>query len=182
MMKYFINYKDLVNENVNVDKDKLFILKKNNGKVKIYPLSVLGDMVDLLLKLDPNKIDNSIKGTLVLEIDEKELKDVNPFIVHKYIKLDEKTYEGIENRVINLINYDAIVKMSIKEMNEGKLLTVIRDNDNFIINEKENRCVIPPEASNEAKASLKEEEYITIALIPNIESNKETNKKQDNVR
>lgn len=159
MMKYFINYKDLVNENVNVDKDKLFILKKNNGKVKIYPLSVLGDMVDLLLKLDPNKIDNSIKGTLVLEIDEKELKDVNPFIVHKYIKLDEKTYEGIENRVINLINYDAIVKMSIKEMNEGKLLTVIRDNDNFIINEKEN-IINYGRSINDTRRRIKEDDII----------------------
>lgn len=158
-MKYFINYKDLVNENVNIDKNKLFILKKNNGKVKIYPISVLGDIVDFLLKLDPNRIDNSIKGTLALEIDEKELKDVNPFIVHKYIKIDEKNYEGIENRVINLINYDAIVKMSIKEMNEGKLLTVIRDNNNFIIDENEN-IINYNRSINETRRMIKEEDVI----------------------
>ena len=158
-MKYFINYKDAINENLKVDKNKLFILKKNNGKIKIYPLCILGDIVDFLLKLDPNRIDNSIKGSLALEIDEKELKDINPFIVHKYIKSDEKTYENIENRVINLINYNAVLKMSIKEMNEGKLLTVIRDNDNFIIDENEN-IINYNRSINETRRRIKEEDVI----------------------
>lgn len=71
-------------------------------------------------------------------------------------------------------------KLNIESTSEGSIAKF--NGGQTIINEKENRCVIPPKASNEAKASLEAEGYITIALIPNIESNKETNKKQDNVR
>jgi len=71
-------------------------------------------------------------------------------------------------------------KLNIESTSEGSIAKF--NGGQTIINEKENRCVIPPKASNEAKASLEAEGYITIALIPNIESNKESNKEQDNVR
>lgn len=75
-------------------------------------------------------------------------------------------------------------KLNIESTSEGSIAKF--NGGQTIINEKENRCVIPPEASKEARASLEAEGYITIVLIPNIEPNiepnKEQNKKQDNVR
>lgn len=74
-------------------------------------------------------------------------------------------------------------KLNIESTSEGSIAKF--NGGQTIINEKENRCVIPPEASKEAEASLKDEEYITIVLIPNIEHiepNKKPNKNQDNVR
>lgn len=67
-------------------------------------------------------------------------------------------------------------KLNIESTSEGSIAKF--NGGQTIINEKENRCVIPPEASKEAKTSLEAEEYITIALILNIE----LNKNQDNVR
>ena len=70
-------------------------------------------------------------------------------------------------------------KLNIESTSEGSIAKF--NGGQMIINEKENRCVIPPKASKEAKTSLEAEEaeeYITIALRPNIE----LNKNQDNVR
>ena len=67
-------------------------------------------------------------------------------------------------------------KLNIESTSEGSIAKF--NGGQIIIDERKNACVIPPEASKEAKTSLEAEDYITIALIPNIE----LDKNQENVR
>ena len=54
-------------------------------------------------------------------------------------------------------------KLNIESTSEGSIAKF--NGGQTIINEKENRCVIPPEASKEATCSDREEDYITMKLV-----------------
>lgn len=58
-------------------------------------------------------------------------------------------------------------KLKIESTNGGSIAKVC--GGQMIVDEEQNACRIPPEASKEARTSREEEDYITIILVPNKE-------------
>ena len=58
-------------------------------------------------------------------------------------------------------------ELKIESTNGGSIAKVC--GGQMIVDEKQNQCKIPPEASKEARTSREEEDYITIKLVPNKE-------------
>lgn len=54
-------------------------------------------------------------------------------------------------------------KLKIESTNGGSIAKVC--GGQMIIDEEQNQCKIPPEASKEARTSREEEDYITIKLV-----------------
>lgn len=138
-IKYFINYKDLKNNNtinkeITPESKELKIIKKyKDGNIKIIPLSYFKENAKLFLE-NIDELENNKKGIcLMVELTKEETLLISPSLIKKYRAKNENVYEMIKSE-IKLINYSAFANMTLKEMNSGnihKLVTVISNGKNL---------------------------------------------------
>ena len=138
-MKYFIfisQYLKMNNNNIPIEKIK-FLKEGENNKVDIFPMSQISNDTDFIIK-NQKIIEKRCSIKIVVEVDEKEIKNTKFINAKKYKHIEKSKYELIEEKELSLINYALIYDMSVKDLNKGKIVMVDKKNGYYIINTDDN--------------------------------------------
>ena len=132
MIKYFISYEDLLENNklnrtIDFDSKELHIIRKNkDNNIRIETLSNFSELKIHFDKLiQSNNYCN--KGVLLVELTEEEKELFDPILVKTYNKKEDGTFEKVFNseNIVSLINYDSIRNMRPNEFVEGELVALM---------------------------------------------------------
>lgn len=132
MIRYFISYKTLINdEKLEMDLDlfspELVVIRKNkDGNYRVEPILYFNgyrkDLVTYADKITQNKKDVS----LMVELSEEMAKKISSLYLHTFETLDSRENKNIlkekEDKVIKLINYNCYKNMSLKDSEKGYLV------------------------------------------------------------
>lgn len=138
-MKYFIfisQYLKMNNNNIPIEKIK-FLKEGENNKVDIFSMSQISNDTDFIIK-NQKIIEKRCSIKIVVEVDEKEIKNTKFINAKKYKHIEKSKYELIEEKELSLINYALIYDMSVKDLNKGKIVMVDKKNGYYIINTDDN--------------------------------------------
>ena len=136
MRKYFINYKDLKENNklnfeINPYNERLKILKREkDGSIKIEPILYftsyienLDSFVDMVEKKRKNI-------SFAFELTEEEAKKYNPLVIKEYEKHDNVYYlKREESKDIVLLKYDVLSNLKVSDINNGHIV-ILKYNKN----------------------------------------------------
>lgn len=130
MIRYFINYEDLIENNVinkviKIDCPELFIIKKH--KKNYYKFEPIIHFNKNILKVI-RKLNYKKKGLLMVELTKEESLEFDSLFIKTYKSLDNDIY--IKDNVINdenirLINFKTLVNMNNKELRNGNIVAMM---------------------------------------------------------
>ena len=136
MIKYFISYEDLLENNklnreINFDSKELHIIRKTKGKkIRIEPFHKFfksnSESKEAFEKLIQN--DNyTQKGMLLVELSSDEKDLFNPLIIKTYKLNENKSFEKVynESSEVNLINYNLVINMRNSELEKGEVIALM---------------------------------------------------------
>lgn len=132
MIRYFISYKNLINDNkldrkLDIYSPELKVMKKNkNGTYRVEPILYFTGYANDLLSY-AEKINYNKKGImLMVELSSEEVKQFNPLTI-KSFETDEKNINLLKPKKekVRLINYRALVNMNIKELESGTFHKIV---------------------------------------------------------
>lgn len=156
MLRYFISYKTLINDDklemeLDLFSPELVIIKKNkSGNYRVEPILYFNgyrkDLVTYADKITQNKKDVS----LMVELSEAIAKKINSLYLKVFETLDDEENKNIlkekEPKVIKLIKYNCYKNMSLRDIDKGCLVllensyrnnvSVKRINNIFNVNRK----------------------------------------------
>ena len=152
MIKYFISYEDLLEDNklnkkIDFDRAELHIIRKyKDNKIRIESLKNFSEFKKSFEKLIQNN-NYTKKGILLVELTEEEKDMFDPLIIKTYKKLDDVSYEKVFNNesVISLINYNSIKNMKPSEFERGEvvaLMPCIEDPENMYISLDREKTIV----------------------------------------
>ena len=133
MVRYFINYEDLIENNV-IDKNIslysscLFIKKKmKKGLVKFVPLfNYIGNNSNILNYV--KKLNYSKKGLLMVELSYDEMKEFDELLIKKYESIEDNVCKKVfvkNDNTIKLINYKTLCNMNDDELSKGNIVVLM---------------------------------------------------------
>jgi len=132
MVRYFINYEDLVennviNKNINIYSSNLFIKKKyKKGLVKFENILYFNDyninILNFAKKLNYNK-----KGILMVELTKEEADKFDNLLIKKYKNINDNICEKIYNNgnQIKLIKFNDLINLSEEEIKKGTIIALM---------------------------------------------------------
>ena len=142
MVRYFINYEDLIENNV-IDKNIslysscLFIKKKmKKGLVKFVPLfNYIGNNSNILNYV--KKLNYSKKGLLMVELSYDEMKEFDELLIKKYEPIEDNVCKKVfvkNDNTIKLINYKTLFNMNDDELSKGNIVVLMPcvSNNNYM--------------------------------------------------
>lgn len=144
-IKYFILYKDLIDNNIldkkiDIYSNELKIVKKyKDGSIIVTPILYFKGYAENFLEY-ADKFCNNKKGiSLMVELSKEEASKFDPLFIKKFSTKDGVHFEMLSNE-IKLINYSSFVDMTTKEMNSGnvhKTVSLIMLDDGYfeVVNE-----------------------------------------------
>ena len=133
MIKYFISYKNLMNDNklnkvFDIYSPELKIVKKNKDNTyRVEPILYFNGYAKDVISL-ANKITSNNRGiSLMVELTKEEIKDINPLFVKKMETKDDKKFKlsNEQEREIKLINYNCFTNMTSVEINSSKFHKIV---------------------------------------------------------
>ena len=133
MIRYFINYEELLennflNEVIDIANPRLNIIKKTKkGLYKFEPLLYVREKSNDLLNY-ARRINYNKKGILMVELTQEESKLFDDLFIKKYILSNNTEYKKIFDNLdntIHLINYSALINMNMSEINKGSIVAMM---------------------------------------------------------
>lgn len=169
MVKYFISYEDLlennsINKELNILSPELFIIKKvKKGEYKFQPLlyftSIESNLARYVISLNYNK-----KGILMVELSKEEVEKINPIFIKKFEQVKDGVYKKVfmdeDMREKSLISYNCLVSMNAQEMDLGEVVAVMRCKSDFekLYVSADRSALVLPNTTKERRDYLKQEE------------------------
>lgn len=139
MIKYFISYKNLINDNV-IDKDvdifkeEFKILKKVNGNeyVELPLLYFLGYKTDLLPFI--SKVEHRKKNIrFMVELTSEEASKFNPLLINRYETNGNKLKRIYDKDKVELIDFNTLLNMNADEISKGYMVLLTENNGRYEI-------------------------------------------------
>ena len=140
MIKYFISYKNLINDNtinkkIDIHSPELKMLKKTkNGEYKEIPiLYFVGYVENLLSFID--KIENRKPNiSFMVELTSGESKKLNNLFIKKYEITKENNLKLIkDNKEIELLNFNVLMNLKPIEAEKCKIVILTKEKKDFTI-------------------------------------------------
>jgi len=132
MVRYFINYEDLlenniINKNINIYSPNLYIKKRyKKGLVKFDNIPFSNDYNVNILNF-ARKINYNKKGLLMVELTSEEASKFDELLIKKYEVIEndicKKIYEKKDN--IKLINFVDLINLAEEDLNKGTIITLM---------------------------------------------------------
>lgn len=132
MVRYFINYEDLIENNVINKKitlfsSSLFIRKKHKKDlVKFEPVLHLNGNNNVLNYA--RKLNYTKKGILMVELIEDEAKMFDQLLIKKYEQIDDNVCKKVidkKREKIRLIGFRSLINMNESELKQGNILVLM---------------------------------------------------------
>ena len=133
MVKYFINYEDLIenniiNKNINIFSSNLFIKKKyKKGLVKFEPILYYNDYSKNVLNY-ARKLNYTKKGILMVELSKEEANKYDRLLIKKYEEIEEnickKVFEKNDD-IFKLIGFKDLINLTDEELSKGTILALM---------------------------------------------------------
>lgn len=133
MVRYFINYEDLlenniINKNINIYSPNLFIKKRyKKGLVKFDNIPFSNDynvnILNFARKLNYNK-----KGILMVELTNEEASKFDELLIKKYENIGNNICKKIFDKDkgnIKLINFTTLINLNEDELMKGSIVTLM---------------------------------------------------------
>lgn len=155
-MKYLVAYKDLSKkEKENIDEEKLVVVKKyREGEFNFFPLKLFSEDRKYILE-NYETIGKNSAVFIALKIKENEI-DKYLFRVRKFELIEDNTYEEVKDKYLSLINYNMFGMLSLKELNDGRIVILNKDKKYYTIDLEEN--FISKRNINETRLNLKQKD------------------------
>lgn len=167
MKKYFINYKDLINDNkLNLEispyNEKLKILKKDKyGRTSIEPILYFTNYIeniDFFVDMVEKKRKNI---SFAFELTEEEAKKYNPLVIKEYEKHDNVYYlKREESKDIVLLKYDVLSNLKVSDINNGHIVILKYNKNKKYYEMKPTENVVAKYSLKEIRQELKQDNVV----------------------
>lgn len=167
MKKYFINYKDLINDNkldleISPYNEKLKILKREkDGSIKIEPILYFINYIedlDFFVDIVEKKRKNI---SFAFELTEKEAKKYNPLVIKEYEKRNKSYYlKKEESKEINLLKYNALTNLKVSDINTGYIFVLIYNKNKGVYEIKDTENIISKQSIKQTRQELKQDDIV----------------------
>jgi len=133
MVRYFINYEDLIenniiNKNINIYSPNLYIKKRyKKGLVKFDNIPFSNEYYINILNFT-RKLNYNKKGILMVELTSEEASFFDELLIKKYESIEDNICKKVFNKEkvnIKLINFVDLVNLNEEDLKKGTILTLM---------------------------------------------------------
>ena len=167
MKKYFINYRDLKNDNklnfeISPYNEKLKILQREkDGSIKIEPILYFTsyiENIDFFIDMVEKKRKNI---SFAFELTKEEAKKYNPLVIKEYEKSNKSYYlKKEESKEINLLKYNALTNLKVSDINTGYIFVLKYNKNKGVYEIKNTENIISKQSIKQTRQELKQDDIV----------------------